>query len=166
MPICFCICRLYCSKAISGWFEGWLVGWKSPGDCILRAPAVLINEDKTQWFWQIFIMFSSCGVFISGGDRIDQDFNLLFHQIGQGQASQSWNKSNLEPFLTWGQPLTYRSMKCKVVKMWQKMRTQMLVLVNSRYKDVGDTICNYASKEESLSISIPINPPHWLKHRP
>ena len=41
-PKCFCIYRLKCSKALSGWLDGRLGGWKSPGDPILRAPAVLI----------------------------------------------------------------------------------------------------------------------------
>ena len=48
---------------------------------------------------QIYKIFSSFVFIISGGDRIDQDFNLLFKRekrwIGQGRSSQSWNKSNL-----------------------------------------------------------------------
>ena len=38
-PKRFCIYRLKCSKAR---VDGWTVGGKSPGDPILRAPAVLI----------------------------------------------------------------------------------------------------------------------------
>ena len=47
--------------------DGWTVGWKSPGDPILRAPAVLI---RNKWMtWNIF----------PAGHKLDQQPNLTAH---------------------------------------------------------------------------------------